>query len=111
MDEGNIDFIKKLLFDNVLGSIESSPHTDKQRRWRAKKKDQHHRTQLSLHHLLVEQICQDTMVEFFTFLSNLSTIENFHHEFLSIDDLTPGCHLQVDAIFQISRLLFNIDIQ
>ncbi|CAF1522931.1 unnamed protein product, partial [Rotaria sp. Silwood1] len=56
MDEGNIDFIKKLLFDNVLGSIESSPHTDKQRRWRAKKKDQHHRTQLSLHHLLVEQI-------------------------------------------------------
>ncbi|CAF4032381.1 unnamed protein product [Rotaria sp. Silwood1] len=51
------------------------------------------------------------MVEFFTFLSNLSTIENFHHEFLSIDDLTPGCHLQVDAIFQISRLLFNIDIQ
>ncbi|CAF3988593.1 unnamed protein product, partial [Rotaria sp. Silwood1] len=37
----------------------------------------------------------DTMVEFFTFLSNLSTIENFHHEFLSSDDLTPGCHLQV----------------
>ncbi|CAF4416110.1 unnamed protein product [Rotaria sp. Silwood2] len=34
----------------------SSPHADKQRRWHAKKKDQHHRTQLSLHRLLVEQI-------------------------------------------------------
>ena len=74
MDEGNIDSFKKLLFDNALGNIgniythfisfwvtyyffvESSPHADKQRRWRAKKKDQLHRTQLSLRRLLVEQI-------------------------------------------------------
>ncbi|CAF1423541.1 unnamed protein product, partial [Rotaria sordida] len=34
----------------------SSPHTDKQRRWRAKKKNQHHRTQSSPHRLLLEQI-------------------------------------------------------
>ncbi|CAF1947846.1 unnamed protein product, partial [Rotaria magnacalcarata] len=34
----------------------SSPHTDTQRRWRAKKKDQHHRTQLPLRRLIVEQI-------------------------------------------------------
>ncbi|CAF4249523.1 unnamed protein product, partial [Rotaria sordida] len=53
MDEENLDSFKKLLFDNAL---ESSPHTDKQRRWHAKKKDQHHRTQLSLHRLLVEQM-------------------------------------------------------
>ncbi|CAF1032341.1 unnamed protein product, partial [Rotaria magnacalcarata] len=32
--------------------IESSPHKDKKRRWRAKKKDQHHRTQVSLRRLL-----------------------------------------------------------
>ncbi|CAM4959653.1 unnamed protein product [Rotaria socialis] len=32
--------------------IESSLDTDKKRRWRAKKKDQHHRTQVSLRHLL-----------------------------------------------------------
>ncbi|CAF2068176.1 unnamed protein product, partial [Rotaria magnacalcarata] len=56
MDEGNLDSFNKLLFDNALGNIESSPHTDKQRRWRAKKKEQHHRTQLSLHRLLVEQM-------------------------------------------------------
>ncbi|CAF3091072.1 unnamed protein product [Rotaria sp. Silwood2] len=56
MDEGNFNSFKKLLFDNALGNIESSPHADKQRRWHAKKKDQHHRTQLSLHRLLVEQI-------------------------------------------------------
>ncbi|CAM4756926.1 unnamed protein product [Rotaria magnacalcarata] len=54
MDEGNLDSFNKLLFDNALGNIESSPHTDKQRRWRAKKKEQHHRTQLSLHRLLNE---------------------------------------------------------
>ncbi|CAM4838501.1 unnamed protein product, partial [Rotaria magnacalcarata] len=30
----------------------SSPHKDKKRRWRAKKKDQHHRTQVSLRRLL-----------------------------------------------------------
>ncbi|CAF2082145.1 unnamed protein product [Rotaria magnacalcarata] len=29
--------------------IESSPHKDKKRRWRAKKKDQHHRTQNASH--------------------------------------------------------------
>ncbi|CAF1534429.1 unnamed protein product [Rotaria sp. Silwood1] len=56
MDEGNLNSFKKLLFDNARGNIESSPHTDKQRQWRAKKKDQHNRTQLSIHRLLVEQI-------------------------------------------------------
>ncbi|CAF1187650.1 unnamed protein product, partial [Rotaria magnacalcarata] len=39
--------------------IESSPHTDKKRRWLAKKKDQHHRTQVSLRRLLVEQIAHN----------------------------------------------------
>ncbi|CAF3337496.1 unnamed protein product [Rotaria socialis] len=39
--------------------IESSLDTDKKRRWRAKKKDQHHRTQVSLRHLLVEQIAHN----------------------------------------------------
>ncbi|CAM4849699.1 unnamed protein product, partial [Rotaria magnacalcarata] len=46
MDEGNLDSFKKLLFENAL---ESSPHKDKKRRWRAKKKDQHHRTQNASH--------------------------------------------------------------
>ncbi|CAF4025344.1 unnamed protein product [Rotaria sordida] len=55
--------------------------------------------------------CQDTMVQFFTFLSNVLTIENFHHKFPSIDDLVLDFHLQVDAAFQISRSLFNINIQ
>ncbi|CAF1684275.1 unnamed protein product [Rotaria magnacalcarata] len=50
MDERNLDSFKKLLFENALGNIESSPHTDKKkRRWRAKKKDQHHRTQNASH--------------------------------------------------------------
>ncbi|CAM2729132.1 unnamed protein product [Rotaria socialis] len=49
MDEGNLDSFKKLSFENAL---ESSLDTDKKRRWRAKKKDQHHRTQVSLRHLL-----------------------------------------------------------
>ncbi|CAF1314452.1 unnamed protein product, partial [Rotaria magnacalcarata] len=31
----------------------------KERRWRAKKKDQHHRTQVSLRRLLVEQIAHN----------------------------------------------------
>ncbi|CAF4419105.1 unnamed protein product, partial [Rotaria magnacalcarata] len=48
MDEGNLDSFKKLSFENAL---ESSLDTDKKRRWRAKKKDQHHRTQVSLRHL------------------------------------------------------------
>ncbi|CAF3165177.1 unnamed protein product [Rotaria socialis] len=52
MDEGNFDSFKKLCLIMLL----SSPHTDTQRRWRAKKKDQHHRTQLSLRRLVVEQI-------------------------------------------------------
>ncbi|CAF1647390.1 unnamed protein product, partial [Rotaria magnacalcarata] len=56
MDERNLDSFNKLLFDNALGNIESSRHTDKQRRWRAKKKDQHHRPQLSLHRLQAEEI-------------------------------------------------------
>ncbi|CAF1264050.1 unnamed protein product [Adineta ricciae] len=55
--------------------------------------------------------CQDTMVQFFTFLSNVLTTENFHHQFPSIDDLVLGFHLQVDAAFQISRPLFNVNIQ
>ncbi|CAF1583731.1 unnamed protein product [Rotaria sp. Silwood1] len=55
--------------------------------------------------------CQDTMVQFFTFLSNVLTTENFHHKFPSIDDLVLGFHLQVDAAFQISRPLFNLNIQ
>ncbi|CAF3650173.1 unnamed protein product [Rotaria sordida] len=55
--------------------------------------------------------CQDTMVQFFTFLSNVLTTENFHHKFPSIDDLVIGFHLQVDAAFQISRPLFNLNIQ
>ncbi|CAM4793923.1 unnamed protein product [Rotaria magnacalcarata] len=29
MDEKNLDSFNKLLFDNALGNIESSPHTDK----------------------------------------------------------------------------------
>ncbi|CAM4847675.1 unnamed protein product, partial [Rotaria magnacalcarata] len=56
MDERNLDSFNKLLFDNALGNIESSRHTDKQRRWRAKKKDQHYRPQLSLHRLQAEEI-------------------------------------------------------
>ncbi|CAF1335168.1 unnamed protein product [Rotaria sp. Silwood1] len=61
---------KKLLFDNALGNIESSPHTDKQRRWRAKKKDQHHRTQLSIQRLLNEshQYSSDINENFVFFL-------------------------------------------
>ncbi|CAF2116715.1 unnamed protein product [Rotaria magnacalcarata] len=55
--------------------------------------------------------CQDTMVQFFTFLSNVLTTENFHHQFPSIDNLVLGFHLQVDAAFQISRPLFNLNIQ
>lgn len=55
--------------------------------------------------------CQDTMVQFFTYLSNVLTTENFHHQFPSIDDLVLGFHLQVDAAFQISRPLFNLNIQ
>ncbi|CAF0914333.1 unnamed protein product [Adineta steineri] len=55
--------------------------------------------------------CQDTMVQFFTFLSNVLTTENFHHKFPSIDDLVLGFHLQVDAAFHISRPLFNLNIQ
>lgn len=51
------------------------------------------------------------MVQFFTFLSNVLTTENFHHKFPSIDDLVIGFHLQVDAAFQISRPLFNLNIQ
>ncbi|CAM4816355.1 unnamed protein product, partial [Rotaria magnacalcarata] len=38
--------------NRILYFLESSPHTDKKRRWRAKKKDQHHRTQVSLRRLL-----------------------------------------------------------
>ncbi len=51
------------------------------------------------------------MVQFFTFLSNVLTTENFHHKFPSIDDLVLGFHLQVDAAFHISRPLFNLNIQ
>jgi hypothetical protein len=51
------------------------------------------------------------MVQFFTFLSNVLTTENFHHKFPSIDDLVIGFHLQVDAAFHISRPLFNLNIQ
>ncbi|CAF4561705.1 unnamed protein product, partial [Rotaria magnacalcarata] len=35
----------------------------------------------------------------------------FHHQFPSIDNLVLGFHLQVDAAFQISRPLFNLNIQ
>ncbi|CAF1371483.1 unnamed protein product [Rotaria sordida] len=55
--------------------------------------------------------CQDTMVQFFTFLSNVLTTENFYHKFPSIDNLVLDIHLQVDAAFQISRSLFNLNIQ
>ncbi|CAF3787452.1 unnamed protein product [Rotaria sp. Silwood1] len=48
---------------------------------------------------------------FFAFLSNVLTTENFHHKFPSIDDLVLDFHLQVDAAFQISRPLFNLNIQ
>lgn len=51
------------------------------------------------------------MVQFFTFLANVLTTENFHHQFPSIDDLVLGFHLQVDAAFQILRPLFNANIQ
>lgn len=51
------------------------------------------------------------MVQFYTFLSNVLTTENFHHKFPSIDDLVLGFHLQVDAAFHISRPLFNLNIQ
>ena len=51
------------------------------------------------------------MVQFFTYLSNVLTTENFHHKFPSIDDLVLGFHLQVDAAFHISRPLFNLNIQ
>jgi hypothetical protein len=51
------------------------------------------------------------MVQFYTFLSNVLTTENFHHQFPSIDNLVLGFHLQVDAAFHISRPLFNLNIQ
>ncbi|CAF4281142.1 unnamed protein product [Rotaria sp. Silwood2] len=52
-----------------------------------------------------------TMGHFFTFLSNVLTTKNFHHKFRSIVDLVLGFHSQVDAIFQISQPLFNLNIQ
>ncbi|CAF4509851.1 unnamed protein product, partial [Didymodactylos carnosus] len=55
--------------------------------------------------------CQDTMVQFYTFLSNVLTSENFLTTFPSIKDLVLGFHLQVDAAFHISRPLFNLNVQ
>ncbi|CAF3689053.1 unnamed protein product [Rotaria sp. Silwood1] len=48
--------------------------------------------------------CQDRLLY-------MQLTQNFHHKFPSIDDLVLGFHLQVDAAFQISRPLFNLNIQ
>ncbi|CAF4487586.1 unnamed protein product, partial [Rotaria magnacalcarata] len=53
MDEGRSIRSK----NDCLRMLLSHHHIQiKKRRWRAKKKDQHHRTQVSLRRLLVEQI-------------------------------------------------------